>query len=416
MAASSGGPGPLGPASSGASLAQVEELLRLKRILVKALPPAADASSGMGGGGGGGVGDGVEDVGGPPVMGPPQISKEAVSAVLDALAALETVRVNKALLAKSRIGLTVGALRRHPNAEVRSRCVALVARWKSCINQASPKPGNTNNNNNNNNNSINKGISSNSSNSSNNNNSNNPDAEAPAATAAAVGGGGGGGGSSPRRGVLLQGVVAAPPLTPTHQSTLNSTTPSRFVGPFTGDTTRDKARSFLWRALVDGLDTAAAAAAAAGSCAAAETGRVAGAIEEALWQRFVVEKQSTKDYNAQLKTLKWNLADPKNPDLNLKVLWGMYTADQLATMTSAELASDEKKREREQQKQESLEACQSDWEVRRMITSGEANEGQFPCFKCRTNKTVYFQMQTRSSDEPMTTFVTCLECGNRWKF
>jgi transcription elongation factor S-II len=25
-------------------------------------------------------------------------------------------------------------------------------------------------------------------------------------------------------------------------------------------------------------------------------------------------------------------------------------------------------------------------------------------------------MQTRSADEPMTTFVSCLECYNRWKF
>ena len=28
----------------------------------------------------------------------------------------------------------------------------------------------------------------------------------------------------------------------------------------------------------------------------------------------------------------------------------------------------------------------------------------------------YYQMQTRSADEPMTTFVTCLDCGKRWKF
>jgi hypothetical protein len=28
----------------------------------------------------------------------------------------------------------------------------------------------------------------------------------------------------------------------------------------------------------------------------------------------------------------------------------------------------------------------------------------------------YYQMQTRSADEPMTTFVTCLECDRRWKF
>ena len=27
----------------------------------------------------------------------------------------------------------------------------------------------------------------------------------------------------------------------------------------------------------------------------------------------------------------------------------------------------------------------------------------------------YIQLQTRSADEPMTTFVLCLECGNRWK-
>ena len=28
---------------------------------------------------------------------------------------------------------------------------------------------------------------------------------------------------------------------------------------------------------------------------------------------------------------------------------------------------------------------------------------------------VFLQMQTRSADEPMTTFVFCMECGNRWK-
>ena len=39
----------------------------------------------------------------------------------------------------------------------------------------------------------------------------------------------------------------------------------------------------------------------------------------------------------------------------------------------------------------------------------------FKCSKCRQNNCVYFQMQTRSADEPMTTFITCLNCGNRWK-
>jgi DNA-directed RNA polymerase subunit M/transcription elongation factor TFIIS len=39
------------------------------------------------------------------------------------------------------------------------------------------------------------------------------------------------------------------------------------------------------------------------------------------------------------------------------------------------------------------------------------------CRSCkRKTKCDYYQMQTRSADEPMTTFVTCLECDTRWKF
>lgn len=41
--------------------------------------------------------------------------------------------------------------------------------------------------------------------------------------------------------------------------------------------------------------------------------------------------------------------------------------------------------------------------------------GMFQCGKCKSKKTRYYQMQTRSADEPMTTFVTCVNCSNRWK-
>jgi transcription elongation factor S-II len=39
----------------------------------------------------------------------------------------------------------------------------------------------------------------------------------------------------------------------------------------------------------------------------------------------------------------------------------------------------------------------------------------FTCAKCKSTKTTYYQLQTRSADEPMTTFVTCLNCNKRWK-
>jgi len=45
----------------------------------------------------------------------------------------------------------------------------------------------------------------------------------------------------------------------------------------------------------------------------------------------------------------------------------------------------------------------------------EASTDNFTCGKCKTKACTYYQLQTRSADEPMTTFVTCTQCGNRWK-
>lgn len=48
-------------------------------------------------------------------------------------------------------------------------------------------------------------------------------------------------------------------------------------------------------------------------------------------------------------------------------------------------------------------------------TKKEAMTDQFKCRKCGSRETCYYEMQTRSADEPMTIFITCLNCGNRWK-
>jgi len=40
---------------------------------------------------------------------------------------------------------------------------------------------------------------------------------------------------------------------------------------------------------------------------------------------------------------------------------------------------------------------------------------EFTCWKCKGTKCTYYQLQTRSADEPMTTFVCCLSCANRWR-
>jgi transcription elongation factor S-II len=40
---------------------------------------------------------------------------------------------------------------------------------------------------------------------------------------------------------------------------------------------------------------------------------------------------------------------------------------------------------------------------------------EFKCYKCTKRQCTYYQLQTRSADEAMTTFITCLNCGNNWK-
>ena len=45
----------------------------------------------------------------------------------------------------------------------------------------------------------------------------------------------------------------------------------------------------------------------------------------------------------------------------------------------------------------------------------EASTNNFQCRKCKSNECTYYQLQTRSADEPMTTFVSCIKCGSNWK-
>lgn len=49
----------------------------------------------------------------------------------------------------------------------------------------------------------------------------------------------------------------------------------------------------------------------------------------------------------------------------------------------------------------------------------EGNKGQatdtYKCNRCGKRECTYYQLQTRSADEPMTTFISCLNCGKRWR-
>ena len=49
------------------------------------------------------------------------------------------------------------------------------------------------------------------------------------------------------------------------------------------------------------------------------------------------------------------------------------------------------------------------------VDNTQASTDMFTCKKCRSKRCTYYEMQTRSADEPSTLFVTCLDCGKHWR-
>uniref|UniRef100_A0A8C5T4A6 Transcription elongation factor n=1 Tax=Malurus cyaneus samueli TaxID=2593467 RepID=A0A8C5T4A6_9PASS len=119
-------------------------------------------------------------------------------------------------------------------------------------------------------------------------------------------------------------------------------------------------------------------------------------------------KSTDMKYRNRVRSRISNLKDPKNPSLRRNVLCGAIEPSLIARMTAEEMASDELKKLRNAMTQEAIREHQ-------MAKTGGTVTDLFQCGKCKKKNCTYNQVQTRSADEPMTTFVLCNECGNRWK-
>ncbi|WIA30738.1 hypothetical protein OEZ86_000805 [Tetradesmus obliquus] len=168
--------------------------------------------------------------------------------------------------------------------------------------------------------------------------------------------------------------------------------------PKTGDGKRDKIRLLLCDGLCLVPDE---------QRGGQDPGEVAAEVEAAIYARF--NQHTGPEYGAKVRSLSFNFKDPSNPDLRARVLQGQIDPQELVDMSPEELASDEKRKENDKIRQEAAaEAVRGQ--------SQQASTDMFKCARCKQNKCTYYQMQTRSADEPMTTFVTCVNCQNKWKF
>jgi transcription elongation factor S-II len=108
-------------------------------------------------------------------------------------------------------------------------------------------------------------------------------------------------------------------------------------------------------------------------------------------------------YLDRLKSIFVNL---KNEKLLDKIKTDEITPQTLAFMTHQEMNEDiwkellEKKMKRDANK---------------YTNNIQASTDMFTCRKCKSKRCTYYELQTRSADEPATIFVTCLDCGKNWK-
>lgn len=142
------------------------------------------------------------------------------------------------------------------------------------------------------------------------------------------------------------------------------------------------------------------------------------AVEVKIHEKFPHDKT---EYLAKARSLFFNIK--KNVDLTTQILLGQIPADELVDMSSEQLASDEKRKEREEKARKMMDTSRLDWDqanedkINEMCgIKGELLKASlFTCGRCKSVKTTSTQKQTRSADEPMTVFVLCLNCGKRWK-
>ncbi|KAI0710826.1 transcription elongation factor [Earliella scabrosa] len=269
----------------------------------------------------------------------------------------QQAKITEAILRESKAGLAVGKLRSHASKQVSELAKEIVKKWKTEVEREKAAAG-----------------------------GGTKAAKPPAAKKAAS-----------------SSTAATPstPVTPTISSAggkMSDTRSAKSDGmkiDYTGDKTRDKCAELIYDALV--FDS--------------------GAPSELILSRAKdIEKTVLNDnggttaaYKAKIRSLFVNLKDKNNPGLRESVISGDLPVSRFCKMTSQEMASEERK------------AADAKIEAQNLFNTlgageQEAETDAFQCGRCKQRKCRYRQAQTRSADEPMTTFVTCTVCNNRWKF
>ncbi|KAK4230682.1 transcription factor S-II, central domain-containing protein [Podospora fimiseda] len=143
--------------------------------------------------------------------------------------------------------------------------------------------------------------------------------------------------------------------------------------------------------------------------------RATESIEEVV--RLVVEVEAAAHkfypevgaYGKKIRSIMTSLKRKDNASLGRRVRSGEISPERLVKMTEQELSSEEQRARDQELERENMKKAQ-------VPMAEKSISDALKCGKCGQKKVSYSQAQTRSADEPMTTFCECTVCGNRWKF
>lgn len=131
-------------------------------------------------------------------------------------------------------------------------------------------------------------------------------------------------------------------------------------------------------------------------------------IEECLYNEF--DGKTGPEYKGKFRSKYLNIkAVEAGAWLRKALREGSLNVDRFCEMGASEMASSERKEQDRILQERNLREAKA-------AQDNEAETDQFKCGRCHQRRTKYYQLQTRSADEPMTTYVTCVNCGNKWKF
>ncbi|CAK7208308.1 transcription elongation factor TFIIS [Sporothrix bragantina] len=288
-------------------------------------------------------------------------SNEPVPAIIAIMEALKKgAAPSEDVLRSTKAGHTVGKLRTHPNAEVKSMAAEIVSKWRKAVDAGKKKTGS------------------------------------------------GAAGS-------MGGSKTASPSGSTPQSKTASPAPaaSSNGATYKGDPEKRKFD-------VDGVDVNRTGIQSRDNCiglmynglayrSTEPADKVLAKAIEVEKAAFVAYKGETTDYRAKLRSLFQNLKNKSNPALARRVVSGEIAADAFVVMSSDELKSAHLKKLESDLAKENMKKAQ-------VPMTEKSISDALTCSKCKQKKVSYTQAQTRSADEPMTTFCECTVCGHRWKF